>query len=187
MKGIDTLIRAWRTVEEDHPDWHLQVVGGDAVYHGSSGYRQEMIDLAQLLGTKRISFIPETIGAEKNQLFEEADLFILPSHSENFGVAVAEALSFGVPAIVTKGAPWSGLISRDAGWHVDNDVGAIAQAMKSAFGMPKEKLREMGWNGRTWMKEEFSWEKIAEMMMATYSWLIDHNSDRPACISQVEQ
>ncbi|MEZ5591148.1 MAG: glycosyltransferase [Gammaproteobacteria bacterium] len=49
-------------------------------------------------------------------MLESADLFVLPSFSENFGVVIAEALAHGVPVITTRGTPWKGLLQHGCGW-----------------------------------------------------------------------
>jgi len=105
LKGLDLLVDAWKRVAADCPDWHLLVIGPDE--QGTlAGLREQVNRLA--LGD-RITFGGPVYGEEKRQMMAAADLFALPTRSENFGIVVAEALSCGVPVITTKGAPWQDL------------------------------------------------------------------------------
>ena len=103
-KGVDRLIEAWKRIAEKHPDWDCKIAGPlDSAYA-----RQLQADVGREPAS-RIEFLGEVRGDAKAQLFRSADLYVLPTHSENFGISVAEALSHGVPSIVFHGAPWQGL------------------------------------------------------------------------------
>jgi len=110
-KGIDQLLRAWKRLEGEFPEWQMNIAGPDQ--HEFAG---EMKSLVAELGLQRVTFLGEVTGAKKEQVFRETDLFVLPTHNENFGIAVAEALAHGVPAVVSTGAPWSGLQNERCGW-----------------------------------------------------------------------
>lgn len=168
VKGIDRLLHAWRMVQDQFPDWELQVVGPDDV----NGYRNTMERLAAELRCLRASFLPPVYGAEKADAFRRADLFVLPSHTENFGLVVAEALSHGVPALVCKGAPWAGLEQHDCGWWVDLDPKAIAVGLRQALSLSDADLRAKGINGRTWVESQFSHRRVALLMQETYKWIL---------------
>ena len=92
---------AWKEIENIHQNWTLEIVGPD-----NYNYLAELNRITKKLQLKRVVFSKEIHGEEKNKKYQSADLFILPSHSENFGVSVAEALSNGIPCVVSKGAPW---------------------------------------------------------------------------------
>ena len=100
IKGINNLLRAWQVVEHRFPDWDLLIVGPD-----NAGYMDEMQALAAHLRLERVAFGGPLYGEEKLRAYQAASLFVLPTHSENFGMTVAEALAAGTPAIVTQGAP----------------------------------------------------------------------------------
>ncbi|ESZ10246.1 hypothetical protein X737_31905 [Mesorhizobium sp. L48C026A00] len=166
VKGVDNLLRAWVAVQQKFPQWHLLIVGP-----GDADYLREMLSLATALGAARTNFHGPLYGADKIAAFRAADLFVLPTYSENFGIAVAEALAAECPVITTKGAPWSGLISRQAGWWIDIGVAPLVSAFEQAMSQTPETLRAMGAAGRVWMQDEFSWQNIGSRMVATYSWV----------------
>lgn len=166
-KGIDFLLRAWAAVEPRFPQWRLVVAGPD-----DGGYLRQYLALARELGLKRVVFPGPAYGDEKLALYRAAHLFVLPTHSENFGMTVAEALAAGTPAIVTRGAPWAGLIDQRAGWWIEIGVDPLVAALEEALALPDERLVEMGRNGREWMIRDYSWAEIARRMAAFYAWLV---------------
>ena len=168
VKGVDVLLGAWRRVQDRFPDWELHIVGPD-----EDGYLERMRRLGRELGVQRTSFPGPAYGEAKAAAYGAADLFVLPSHTENFGVAVAEALAHGVPAIVSRNAPWSGLEERDCGWWIERDEGALTECLGHALALPPAELAWRGANGRAWMEEDFSWRRISERMRDTYHWLIN--------------
>ena len=95
-----------------------------------------------------------------------ASLFVLPSHSENFGLVIAEALAHGVPALVTDTTPWASLNRAGAGWCVAwSDFGAT---LKHVTSLPAVSLTARGAIGRTWVLENFSWDKTAQLLTQFY-------------------
>lgn len=167
IKGLDMLLPAWGMLQDRYPNWRLRIVGPD-----HRGYLAKMQALARELRLARVEFVPAVAGPDKAKELAEADLFVLPSYSENFAISVAEALAAGLPAIVTKGAPWGGLERHQAGWHIDIDTKALIEALDVAMSTSRTELEEMGLRGRQWMSHEFSWEKIASQMLETYAWIL---------------
>ncbi len=172
-KGLDMLLSAWRAVQDRFPEWRLVIAGSDADYYGKNGYLDELHLLVKKLGLERIEFVGNLYGIEKIQAYRDADLFILPTYSENFGMTVAEALAVGTPAIVSKGAPWEGLEKHGAGWWIDIGRDPLVSCLEDALGRSSNNLVQMGQRGRDWMKVEFSWTHIGAQMADTYRWLLD--------------
>lgn len=96
-------------------------------------------------------------------------------------MVVAEALAHGCPAVVSRGAPWSGLQSEECGWWVSNEVTALTAALADAMSRPDNELGNMGIRGRNWMAREYGWDSIAERMSASYGWLLKRG-DQPEWI-----
>lgn len=168
IKGLDMLLPVWRAVQGRFLEWRLRIVGPD-----NRGYLAEMQRLASELHLERVEFSGALRGEQKWQAYQEADLFVLPTYSENFGMAVAEALAAGTPAIVTRGAPWAGLEQQGAGWWIDIGVDSLVACLEDALSHSPESLAEIGQNGRRWMEAEFSWARVGQRMVETYRWILD--------------
>ncbi|HXH29518.1 MAG TPA: glycosyltransferase [Bacteriovoracaceae bacterium] len=171
VKGLDMLLPAWGAVQERFPEWQLKIVGSDFGYYGESGYLNELRTLVSRLKLNRVEFVGELRGREKLQAYRDADLFVLPTYSENFGLTVAEALAAGSPAIVSKGAPWEDLDKNGCGWWIDVGIDPLVACLEEAMALSSEACSAKGMHGRNWMIEEFSWSWIGRMMDQTYRWL----------------
>jgi glycosyltransferase involved in cell wall biosynthesis len=123
------------------------------------------------LGLARVSIEGPVYGEEKQAAYRDADLFVLPTMNENFGLTVGEALAAGMPAISTKGAPWSGLEAQGCGWWIDHGIEPLAAALANATAMSCEALSAMGAKGRAWMARDFSWDRVGRDMTDAYRWL----------------
>ena len=176
IKGIDRLLNAWSQLQSKHTQWRLVIAG-----KGEAGHVQEVQALAAKLGVQRVDFPGPLYGQAKDQAYFGADLFVLPTHSENFGMVVAEALAHGCPAVVGHGAPWAGLETEACGWWVDNSVPTLATALDSAMQLPPEQLSAMGLRGRAWMAHDYGWDAIGQKMDAAYRWLL-YGGARPAWV-----
>jgi glycosyltransferase involved in cell wall biosynthesis len=166
IKGLVRLLYAWSKVEAGSPGWWLKIVGPSEAGHGD-----ELRALATALGLTRISIEGPIYGDAKTTAYRDADVFVLPTLNENFGLAVAEALATGSPVISTKGAPWSGLEIEGCGWWIDHGVEPLVAALAHAMALPRAALKAMGNKGREWMARDFSWDRIASDMLDVYLWL----------------
>lgn len=176
VKGLPLLVRAWRRVQERHPDWRLVVAGPD-----ERGHAAEIRGLAAGLGARGIELIGPAYGEAKGALYAAADLFVLPTHSENFGLVVAEALAHGVPVITTTGAPWQGLRTERCGWWIELSEELLADALDAAMSLPEAERRAMGPRGRAWIERDFTWPAIARQMREVYEWVLG-GGPPPACV-----
>jgi glycosyltransferase involved in cell wall biosynthesis len=155
-KGLDRLIRAWAQVERRFRDWRLRIIGP-----ADESHDEELRALTISLGLSRISIEGPLHGKAKTAAYREAEVFVLPTLNENFGLTVAEALACELPVISTKGAPWKGLAAEGCGWWIEHGVEPLAAALAKAMMLPPEVLRAMGARGRAWMARDFSWDRVA--------------------------
>lgn len=156
-KRVIELIDLW--LEHGPRDWLLLVVGIP------EEYTQKMIEdyVLRSSGNGRVRVFS---GSERPPPYAVASLFLLPSHSENFGLVVAEAMAHGVPVIVTDSTPWRSLHSDQLGWCVPwRDFGA---AILTAACEGVDRLRQRGRNSREWVLREFSWDKSAAILAQFY-------------------
>ncbi len=173
-KNVELLIRCWSELEGQFPDWDLSIVGPDV----NNPYADAMKTLVQSLGCRRITFEGELRGDAKQRFMASSDCEVLPTHTENFGMVVAEALACGTPVICSRGAPWEGLESNQCGWWVPLDHAAFRNAMTEAMSQSRSVLRQMGKRGQEWMVRDFSWTEIGNKMRDAYTWLL-HQGERP--------
>lgn len=169
------LVEAWARVRP--AGWKLRIVGPD-----EAGHRGEVESVAWRTGvTTSVEFVGELTGLAKDAAYERADLFILPSYTENFGMAVAEAMAHSLPVVTTTGTPWSLLPERGCGWWVAPTVDHIAQALSTATALNDQTLRDMGTRGREIVSTEFSWGQAANKMKEAYQWVLG-GQKKPICI-----
>ena len=165
-KGLENLFTALAEIEKC--DWSLTVCGS-----GNAGYEEKLKLMTRNLGiAARVAFLGHIDGEEKTRAYEGADISVVPSHVENFGQVIAEALAHGVPVIASKGTPWSDLEPRGCGLWVDASPAELASAIRRLSGAD---LAAMGKRGREWMRESFSWTKIAREMAGAYSSLVNQD------------
>ena len=111
---------------------------------------------------------------KKWEAYARADLFVLPTYSENFGIVVAEALWAGVPVITTKGTPWEDLVDSKCGWWIDlpdkgtdpADWKALQDALKEA--MTSAPLGEMGRRGHELVEQKYTWGAVVKAVVDGY-------------------
>ena len=173
IKGLDTLIRAWAAIAHTRPDWQLKICGPDDVGHG-----QTLHALITELNCPRVEISAPVYDAKKWAVLASAQLFVSVSQSENFGLAIAEALGSGVPAIVNQGAPWAGMHAQRCGWWIEHGVAPLISALTHATLLPESELRALGARAQRWIADEFSWHSKALAMQSVYAWALGH-ADAP--------
>lgn len=175
VKGLLNLVTAWAAVR--NPDWRIVIAGPD-----EDGYRSEIeAEIEKLNLSADVEFLGLVHGVEKDACFLAADLFVLPTYSENFGIVIAEALAHSVPVITTKGAPWQELQSENCGWWIDVGVPALIDALREALGTDEAVLRQMGIRGRELILSKYSMASVAQKAIQGYEWIFDKSS-KPECV-----
>jgi glycosyltransferase involved in cell wall biosynthesis len=169
QKGIELLIDAADKIESLLAGYKIIIAGeGESEYIKSLKKKIRRKGLVSLF-----DFVGGVYGDKKWELFRRADIFILPTYSENFGIVVAEALASGTPVITTKGTPWQQLEIHRCGWWIDNDVNTIAQTLTEAIVLSEEEYRQMGERGQKLIENNYSVEIVAEKMKRLYQWILE--------------
>lgn len=166
-KGLDALFDAMDRLPSNIV---LDVYGS-----GDAGYVDMLECRARING--RIRLYGHVSGAAKTEAFAKADLFVLPSHSENFGIAVAEALAHAVPVLTTTGTPWQGLDVHGCGRCIDAIKADLASEIMALTCVD---LRGMGLRGREWMRRDFAPQAMTRAFVQLYRGLVPHRADAVA-------
>jgi glycosyltransferase involved in cell wall biosynthesis len=177
IKGLLDLVEAWGAVRQQ--GWSVVVAGGD-----EDGYLATVIALVKSKGLESdFKFIGFVEGARKQECFDAATVFILPTYSENFGIVVAEALARELPVITTTAAPWSDLVEYDCGWWVSPGVRCVSEALSKAMACSSDELRAMGRRGRQLVINKYLWSQIGAEGFAVSHWLLNQSSTKPSVIN----
>lgn len=162
VKGLPMLLDAWSQVRPE--GWKLRIVGPD-----ESGHRRELeMRIARLGIAASVEFSGALDGCALRLAYLDADGLVLPSHTENFGMAVAEALAHGLPVIATQGTPWKSLIDEACGWWVRGESDALAAAIRELTALDHQARKSMGQRGRAMAIRQFSWNAVADSFIRLY-------------------
>ncbi|MEG4525741.1 hormogonium polysaccharide biosynthesis glycosyltransferase HpsP [Microcoleus sp. C2D2] len=169
-KGLDLLIPALESILGSGIEFHFILAGynpQDADYETQIKVKIHNSSLAKY--TTITGFVS---GDLKVELLTKADLFVLPSYYENFGIAVAEAMAAGVPVVISDRIHIAEDIQQaEAGWVGPLEVGAIANSIKSALLNPQDRQRR-GLNGKEYAKKHYNWEAIAQQTIDAYQQIL---------------
>lgn len=185
VKNLDSLIRAFARVHSEFIGWRLLLVGPD-----QSGHREELIAIARACGLSvevqsmftqdsevDLVFTGALFDSEKEAVYRSADLFVLPSHSENFGGVVADALAYGVPCIVSDRTPWAELETEGCGLWIDNGVGSLESALRHMMELPDSERESMGRRGRALAERKYTWDVAVQLLLRGYEAALGSVSD----------
>ena len=168
-KGINFLIEAVAQLKNELSDYTIRIVGT-----GEERYINSLISLVDKYDLQNIiKFEGAIFGDTKYDFYRKADLFLLPTHSENFGIVVAEALASGTPVITTIGTPWQELESNNCGWCTEIGTKPLVNALKEFLQKNEQELETMGRNGRQLIETHYSCKTIARQFANLYSQMVN--------------
>lgn len=169
-KGLDILAPAFGEVLKAGHDAHLVIAGPD---ENMADKTRDWLRAAGAL--ERTTFTGMIDGSERLAALADAAMFVLPSYSENFGIAVTEASACGLPVVISDAVNiWPDIRDADAGLVSAPDVGAVAANIGTLLADPA-RARQMGENGLRMVREKFSWDRIAEELEAAYRTILEKN------------
>jgi len=153
-----------RNTEIPHRPAVLVLAGSDLI-----AYRKEVEKMVRDLGLEEsVVMTGEVQGEMKDSLLANAEVFVLPSYSENFGIVVAEAMAWGRPVIASTGTPWKEVAEVGAGWWVAPEEEPLAGALAEALGKGREELEAMGARGRELVERSYTWAAPAAKLVRAY-------------------
>jgi len=160
-KGIEVLVEALRRLPTERV--RLLVAGA-----GEPEYVERLQAAARdLTLTDRVHFAGHLNGDDRRLALASADAFALTSHSENFGLSVAEAMAAGLPVVVSRNCPWPQIEAWRAGLWVENTADAVSSALAALVG-DRLAARAMGANGRREIRTFLCWDRLAGEMLQAY-------------------
>ena len=169
LKGIDMLIEAFSKVRANNHNIVLLIVGS-----GSCKYKKKLeTKIEDLNLSQDVYFLGEMNGACKGAVYDVADLFVLPSFNEGFGITVLEAYRQKIPVITTTATPFKELSENDIGWYVDPSTLDITKALNDALKLEKTDLIDIGERGFNFMRSQYSLNATNSKMESLYGWLVN--------------
>lgn len=168
IKRLDLLILSFGLVRRAYPTAVLALAGSCEPRYAAT--------LARMIRTEGVRFIGQVEDDRKWRLLVDANVFVMCSDSENFGISAGEALAAGTPVVVTRTCPWGMVETAGAGFWVEQEAAAIASGINRLLGDPSV-ARKMGSRGRALAKSRFDWDQIGAKMAVEYQLLVD-NTER---------
>ena len=166
-KGIEVLFEALSRLKPELEGYEVIIAG-----EGDLDYVQTLKTAASHLGLNDwVKFAGGVYGADKVRLLQTADIFVLPTYSENFGIVVAEALACGTPVVTTHGTPWKEMEEYECGWYIPVGVKALEKTLRDAISATEEELERMGRKGRNLVETSFAAQSVAFRFSQVYEQL----------------
>ncbi len=174
-KGLLNLVEAWAALPRDiRSGWKIRIVGPD-----QEGHVAEVMGKCRDFGVEAdFEIAGPKFGSDLEAEYCAADLFVLPTHSENFGSVVIEALAHGLPVITTKGAPWNELPEKGCGWWVDIGVKPLADALATALSLDDATRIDMGKRGRALVEAKYTWNAVVLKMEDAYKFVCNAMTEK---------
>lgn len=170
IKGLDYLIDAWAKLPKDILNsWELHIAGNS----DPADYEDELKEQVKRMRLdNNVLFVGQITGEEKIRKYSSSDLFILPSHNENFSNVVVEALMCECPVITTHGTPWKSLSDNKIGWWVELSRDNLLNAIVEAANLTDEQRWEKGKRGRQLIIENYSLDSVSANTVQLYEWVL---------------
>ncbi len=178
QKGIIDLIDAWDRLVLRNLGWCLVLAGHDE----NKGFLNDMLNRINkhnninclnlnnaLSPVKNINLIitGPIYGEQKDIIYRNSDLFINPSSFENFGMTIAEALSYNLPVIISKNTPWKLIEKQSCGWYLEEKNSNLYKILNKALKHTKLELKTMGLNSSA-ITKKFDTVKVSNDVLSLY-------------------
>jgi glycosyltransferase involved in cell wall biosynthesis len=170
-KGFDLLLPALQQLVAEGQDFHFMLAGSNSQ---DPAYEQQIYaQIQQSALAERTAIAGFVAGEDKAALLQAADLFVLPSYYENFGIAVAEAMVAGVPVVISDQVYiWDQIQQAEAGWVSSCTVPGLVEQLRLALADSAERRRR-GENAKAHALKNYSWKAIAQQMVENYRQILN--------------
>ncbi len=164
-KGIEDLIKCWNEI--GNKDWILDIYGPA----DNQNYKEKLIKMAS--NNDNINFFnPVYNNKKKFKIFDNYDLMILPSYSENFGMIILESLARGLPVLTTVNTPWVNIKNKNAGWVINSSYNHLKSVLKKIFIYSEKEFTIKSKNAIN-LADKFSWKNVSKIYVKTYCKLLN--------------
>jgi glycosyltransferase involved in cell wall biosynthesis len=170
VKNLESLLKAWSTLAPRHKDWQLVIAGS-----GEADYKSQLQVLANSLGlADRVQWLDHVSGGQKAQLLADAAIFVLPSFSENFGLAAAEALLAGKACLLTPGVAIAvQAAAAQAAVIAGPDSESMAETLELLILSP-ERRQQLSMHALQYAAEELSTERMGKRLVDLYRGVLEN-------------
>jgi glycosyltransferase involved in cell wall biosynthesis len=166
-KGLHMLLEAWARVAPKVDDLHLVIAGPDS--------EDTLASLEELRSSLKIqssvTFAGMLNGEEKWSALAASSVFVLPSYSEGFSVAVLEALSMAVPVMVSSACHIPEVETAGCGWVIPSDGQRLERALIEYSALSEGALAQMGKRGEELVRRRFTSSVVGKQMSEVYDWI----------------
>jgi glycosyltransferase involved in cell wall biosynthesis len=167
-KGLGNLLEAWQKMAADFKDWQLLIAGS-----GEPAYVEQLKTQARdLVSSQSVVFTGPLYGDSKKQILAAADVFVLPSFSEGFSVAILEAAASGLPVLLTPECNFPELARANAAIEIPATSDGVEVGLRQILSLPDDQRKAMGSRGQELIKRFYTWPAIADQMRRVYDWLL---------------
>jgi glycosyltransferase involved in cell wall biosynthesis len=167
-KGVLNLLESWAATVAGHRSAHLLIAGPE--YADASVAARKIISKANI--SRSVTFAGTLSGSDKLAALSLARCFCLPSYSEGQSIAVLEALSIGLPVVITAACNVDGVGAAGAGLVVSNNPAELTLALLNILGMSSVSWQEMSNSARALAHTQFNWSNIGQKMQQVYKWML---------------
>jgi glycosyltransferase involved in cell wall biosynthesis len=165
-KGLNLLLAVWAGIAERSDDVHLVIAGPDC---GMLASLEQMTDELKLRSS--VTFAGMVTGDQTWSMLAAASLFVLPSYSEGFSIAVLEALAMGLPVVVTTPCHIPEVAVHKCGWVIQPALAPLEEALGQFLALSAAEAEEMGRHGRELAMTRFHTSVVVRQMEQVYEWL----------------
>lgn len=173
-KGLELLVPALEQLLAEGHRFHFVLAGSNSQ---DPEYEQHIQHRLRTSPLEAVTTLAGFVTDEKKAaLLQRADVFVLPSYYENFGIAVAEAMAAGVPVLISNQVYiWQDVQQAEAGWVTDCTVESLTNTLRIAFSNPADR-QQRGINAQAYALKHYSWESIAQRAIQIYHQCLGANS-----------
>jgi glycosyltransferase involved in cell wall biosynthesis len=172
-KGLDRLLPALEQLLAQGVKFHFVLAGANPQ---DPSYEHQIYAQIQTSPLQHCTTMTGFVAGElKSALLHEANLFVLPSYYENFGIAVAEAMVAGLPVVISDQVHiWPDIERSHSGWVTPCDIATLATTLRQALEDPSEQ-QQRGTNAQTYALQHYSWQAIAGQMIEIYQDIVQRS------------